>query len=260
MSAYGNEAVFNGTHYEPAVGEVYGYGKVYDPAVLAEGEECELAYENNVNAGTAKVVITGVGNAKGKMVKEFTIKPASIKDELIVLSRSAFAYNGKVQRPEVKSVGGKALKEDADYTLMCSNASSTQVGTYTVLVVGKGNYEGTSSGATYEIVKASQSIKASNCSAVAKAKKAGKTRALAKNATVNLKAKAKVSAKTAVKYAKVGKAGGSKIAVNAKTGKVTLKKGLKAGTYKLKVKLTAAADANYKAAKAKTITLAVKVK
>ena len=96
--------------------------------------------------------------------------------------------------------------------------------------------------------------------AIARVAQFGEGESLAKNVTVNLKKKAKVSAKTTVKYAKANKAGGKKIAVNAKTGKVTLKKGLKAGTYKVKVKLTAAASKNYKAAKAKTITLTVKVK
>ena len=71
--------------------------------------------------------------------------------------------------------------------------------------------------------------------------------------------KAKVSAKTEVRYAKASKAGGAKIAVNKRTGKVTLKKGLKAGAYKVKVKLTAPAGKNYKSAKAKTITLTVRV-
>ena len=43
-------------------------------------------------------------------------------------------------------------------------------------------------------------------------------------------------------------------------GKVTVKKGLKKGTYKVNVKLSAAGNTNYKAAKAKTINLIVKVK
>ena len=41
---------------------------------------------------------------------------------------------------------------------------------------------------------------------------------------------------------------------------MTLKKGLKAGTYKVKVKFTAPEGENYKAVTAKTVTLAVKVK
>ena len=43
------------------------------------------------------------------------------------------------------------------------------------------------------------------------------------------------------------------------TGKLTAKKGLKTGTYKVKVKLTAPASESYEAAKAKTIKVEIKV-
>ena len=87
-----------------------------------------------------------------------------------------------------------------------------------------------------------------------------KTKALPKNVVVDLKSEANVSAKTAVKYKKANEAGGKKIVVNPKTGEVMLRKGLAAGTYNVRVKLTAAASVNYKVAKPKTITLTVKVK
>ena len=58
-------------------------------------------------------------------------------------------------------------------------------------------------------------------------------------------------------FKKAGKAGGKKIAVNKKTGKMIFKKGLKKGKYKVKVKITAAGDDNYKAG---TSTVKVKVK
>lgn len=107
--------------------------------------------------------------------------------------------------------------------------------------------------------KASQVISAKT--SVSKSFKASaKTKKLAANKTVNLKTLAKVSAKTTVKYAKANTAGGKLIVVNAKTGKVTLKKGLKVGKYNVKVKLTAPAGERYLAAKAKTITLKVVVK
>jgi len=48
--------------------------------------------------------------------------------------------------------------------------------------------------------------------------------------------------------------------VNAKTGNVTVKKGLKKGTYKAKVKVKAAGNANYKASAWKTVTFKVLVK
>ena len=108
-------------------------------------------------------------------------------------------------------------------------------------------------------VKKSQKIKAKKN--VKKAFRVSKqAKALSSKKTVKLKKVAKVSAKTAVRYKKVNKVGGKKITVNPKTGKVTLKKGLKTGTYKVKVKLTARASKVYKAAKARTITLKVIVK
>jgi len=47
--------------------------------------------------------------------------------------------------------------------------------------------------------------------------------------------------------------------VNAKTGKITVKKKLKKGTYKIKVKVTAAGNDNYNSL-TKTVTFKVKVK
>ena len=80
-----------------------------------------------------------------------------------------------------------------------------------------------------------------------------------KSKKVKLKKLAKVSAKTAVAFKKANKAGGKKIKVT-KGGKVKLKKGLKAGKYKLKVKLTAPADDRYEAAKPKTIVLKLRIR
>ena len=44
---------------------------------LVEGIDYDVAYENNVHAGTASVVITGKGNYTGTVTKTFTIKKAS---------------------------------------------------------------------------------------------------------------------------------------------------------------------------------------
>ena len=56
------------------------------------------------------------------------------------------------------------------------------------------------------------------------------------------------------------KAGGtSKISINKKNGKVTVKKGLKKGTYKITVQIKAAATKNYKAA-TKTVNIKIKVR
>ena len=63
-------------------------------------------------------------------------------------------------------------------------------------------------------------------------------------------------AKGTVTYTK--KSGSKKITVS-KAGKVTVKKGLAKGTYKVKVKVKAAGNTNYKA-KTKIVTFTIKVK
>ncbi len=60
-----------------------------------------------------------------------------------------------------------------------------------------------------------------------------------------------------VTYSKVS--GNAKITINKKTGKVTIKKGLKKNSYKVKVKVTAAGNKTYaKGSKTKTFTIKVK--
>ena len=48
--------------------------------------------------------------------------------------------------------------------------------------------------------------------------------------------------------------------MNSKTGKLTVKKGLAKGTYKVKVTVTALGDENYAESAAKTVICKVKVK
>ncbi len=69
-------------------------------------------------------------------------------------------------------------------------------------------------------------------------------------------------AKGKVRYKLVSvnkKAAKKKVVINKKTGKLTVKKGLKKGTYKVRVKVTAAGNAGYKA-KSKTVTVTLKVR
>ena len=48
--------------------------------------------------------------------------------------------------------------------------------------------------------------------------------------------------------------------VNARTGNIKVKKGVKKGTYKVKVRVKAAGNANYKPSGWKTVTVTGKVK
>ena len=82
----------------------------------------------------------------------------SIANAKVGLSAAAFTYNGKVQVPAIKTIAGKALKSGTDYTAKWSNASSKNVGSYTVTITGKGAYTGVAK-ATYTINPKGTSIK-----------------------------------------------------------------------------------------------------
>ena len=68
---------------------------------------------------------------------------------------------------------------------------------------------------------------------------------------------ASATGKGTLTYAKT--AGSSAFTVNKTNGKITVKKGLKKGTYKIKVKISSRATANYNAG-TKTVFVTVRVK
>ena len=84
-----------------------------------------------------------------------------------------------------------------------------------------------------------------------------------KNQTIKRASAIKISgAKGNVTYKKLsvtGKSASKKITINAKNGNITVKKGLAKGTYKLKVRVTAAGGGSY-ASGARDVTVKIKVK
>ena len=171
----------------------------------------------------------------------------------VKLSASAFTYNGEVQKPAIVSIKGSKLTEGTDYTAEYSNASSKDAGTYTITITGKGNCIGTTT-ATYVIRKAANTLKVKAKTATvkySKLKKKAQTLKVGKVIRFTDKGQGKLS------YKKSG--GSKKITIDKKTGKVTVKKGLKKGTYKIKVQVNAAGDSNYKARK-QTVTITIKIK
>lgn len=67
----GDEETYDGTAHKPDVIVAWLENK------LIEGTDYTLSYSNNVNAGTAKVTITGIGKYTGSVTTSFEIKPAS---------------------------------------------------------------------------------------------------------------------------------------------------------------------------------------
>ena len=139
----------------------YGYtGKEWKPevavsfndAALTADTDYTVSYENNINAGTAKIIITGIGDHfTGSTEKTFTINSAEISG-CTFAPIADVTYNTKEHTPEVTvAISGRTLEADKDYTV--SYASNITAGTATVTVTGKGNFTGTAS-KTFTINKA----------------------------------------------------------------------------------------------------------
>ena len=110
-----------------------------DGKTLALNTDYEVAYTDNVNAGTATATITGKGNYGSTASKTFTISPKELTADMVTLSPESFEYNGATQKPEVTVADGTALTAN-DYTI--ENNGGVEVGKYDVVVTAKGNYTG----------------------------------------------------------------------------------------------------------------------
>lgn len=79
----------------------------------------------------------------------FAIQPKSISGVTVTLDKTSLEYTGSARTVNVTGVG---TLTDADYTVT-DGTSGTNVGSYTVKVTGKGNYNGTAT-ATWKITQA----------------------------------------------------------------------------------------------------------
>ena len=143
---------YDGTAKTPAVTVKDG------TVVLTEGTDYMVAYENNVNAGTATVTVTGQGNYTGEKTATFTIAKAQLT--AVTLSQTSLTYTGSEQTVAVSSVKAGDLDVSADNYDVSGN-TQTAAGTYTVTVTAKAesNYAGSAT-AQWTITQAAASVTA----------------------------------------------------------------------------------------------------
>lgn len=121
--------------------------------VLTQGEDYTLSYQNNVEVGTAAVIIEGKGAYAGERRVTFQIAAdASLKNGKAELRfDNPAVYTGEEVKPDgyqltvpVKNAGGsteKTLTEGKDFTVSYKN--NTRPGTATVSFQGINGYTGT---------------------------------------------------------------------------------------------------------------------
>ena len=109
--------------------------------VLTQNVDYTVLYSNNVNVGTASVKITGKGSYKGSYTENFKIVACSIAQA--TCSRIADqTYSGKAIEPTFTvTYKNRTLRTGTDYTV--SFKDNVKIGTATVIITGKGNFEGT---------------------------------------------------------------------------------------------------------------------
>lgn len=158
---------YSGTEHKPTVIVTVG-GKT-----LAEGKDYTLTFANNVNAGIATVTVRGISQAAdgiagggedignssnsgditesiytGKIIKNFTIKPATVD---VIWEGDVFYYTGNPHKVTAKYVD---VNGDENPAAITQNKTNTEVGKYiATAIVEDANY--TANGATvnhtYEI-------------------------------------------------------------------------------------------------------------
>lgn len=203
--------------------------------------------ENGKGVGCVTVRFKPGGNFKSYQNMFFGIPNGNLASAKIG-SIAAQKYTGKAIKavPSVKA-GSKTLKNGTDFTVSYKN--NVKVGTATATVKGKGAYSGLRS-TTFKVKYANTlTVKGKTPALSAKKLRNANQVISAKNAMTVSKAKGAVTCKK-VK-------GNAKITV-ASSGKITAKKGLKKGLYRVKVQVKAAGTSSYLAA-TKTITVKIRV-
>ena len=140
----GTKFTYTGSAIEPTITSVK-----LDGATLTEGTDFSVSYQSNVDAGTGKVVLTGLATPnfyKGTAVAEFTIEKAASSITVDPAAVSGLTYTGSAQTLATTGtcVGGDLLYSLDGETYAATIPQGTDAGAYTVYykVDGGKNYKG----------------------------------------------------------------------------------------------------------------------
>ena len=115
---------------------------------LRNNKDYKVQYQNNTNAGTAVMTITGKGQYKGKIIRTFNIGKVDVNkyiaqenspQHVTIAEISPKIYSGNAQTPAItlKTMSGKKLALNKDYTVAYSN--NIHSGKASIRITGIGN-------------------------------------------------------------------------------------------------------------------------
>lgn len=113
---------------------------------LRETVDYTVSYENNINAGTAMVIVTGIGDYQGEISESFEIAKADIATDMVTKDfsnvKSQYEYIDMLIQPPIRMKQGTYnLSSMKDYEI--DYADNNYPGTATMTIKGVGNYTGT---------------------------------------------------------------------------------------------------------------------
>lgn len=129
---------YTGAAIEPAVSVT-----LEDGTALAQGTDYVVDYANNIDPGTATVVVTGIGGYTGEQAISFEIVNNNATDISQICQIAEIApqsFTGEPVEPLVV-LSGQELQPDVDYQV--SYRDNEAPGTATAVVTGIGAYSGT---------------------------------------------------------------------------------------------------------------------
>lgn len=117
----------------------------YNTKILTKNIDYTVEYRNNINVGTATIVIKGKGNYTGTVTKRFMIKQRNLKNCIVTLENSTFTYDGLSKKPKITSIkindAGRIISlNKSNFTVRY--IGNTNAGMASVVITSKSNFFG----------------------------------------------------------------------------------------------------------------------
>lgn len=124
---------------------------------LINGHDYIVSYCDNIDAGTASVLITGIGKYTGSAIKTYRILSAPLSNVSVKVQKN-LKYTGKKRQAKTTlTYLDHTLQDGKDYELRYKN--NRNPGYATVIIEGKGNYNGKITHKYKILPKAPESLK-----------------------------------------------------------------------------------------------------
>ncbi len=109
-------------------------------SIFVKDRDYTILYMNNINVGTASIIITGKDNCTGGIIKTFIINNADISNASVTgIEDKSYTSVAVTQNPTV-SYNGKTLGINKDYVVSYKDNISS--GTATLIITGRGSFKG----------------------------------------------------------------------------------------------------------------------